>query len=148
MNNRLRKLIIIGIYFILVMFVVVHFVFYFINKVAVVSFKKLHSAYSQALEITVDDMLGDTGCYFSSSKKIKSDFYLRIIAHYMNCGHTLEEFETMSTEKFNFYVASYIVEMEEDIDKSLTLAKISNPLFSLYGGGKQKGKKMVLSNKQ
>ena len=66
----------------------------------------------------------------------------------MNCGHTLEEFETMSTEKFNFYVASYIVEMEEDIDKSLTLAKISNPLFSLYGGGKQKSKKMVLSNKQ
>ena len=66
----------------------------------------------------------------------------------MNCGHTLEEFETMSTEKFNFYVASYIVEMEEDIDKSLTLAKISNPLFSLYGGNKQKGKKMVLSNKQ
>lgn len=74
MNNRLRKLIIIGIYFILVMFVVVHLVFYFINKAAVVSFKNLHSAYSQALEITVDDMLGDTGCYFSSSKKIKSDF--------------------------------------------------------------------------
>ena len=72
MQNKIRLLILSGVYLILLLIVSVHFTLYFVDKAAIVSFKKLYSAYSQALLLTVDDMSGDTGCYFSSDKNIPS----------------------------------------------------------------------------
>lgn len=72
MGNKKRLLIYIGIYFIIVLFVVLKITFLLIDKIAVVSFKKLYSAYSQALMTTVDEMGGETGCYYSSSKNFPS----------------------------------------------------------------------------
>lgn len=72
MQNKIRLLILSGVYLILLLIVSVHLTLYFVDKAAIVSFKKLYSAYSQALLLTVDDMSGDTGCYFSSDKNIPS----------------------------------------------------------------------------
>lgn len=54
----------------------------------------------------------------------------------------------MPQDKFNFYIASYLVEKKESLDEGLFLAQLSNPLFSLCGGKKGHGKKITLSNKQ
>lgn len=74
MVRKKRLLIFAGIYVVVLLIVSTYFTLRLIDKIAVTSFKKLYSAYSQALLITVEDMQGDTGCYFSSDKYINSDF--------------------------------------------------------------------------
>lgn len=74
MAGKKRLLIMAGLYFIILLFVVTYFTCNLVDKIAVTSFKKLYSAYTQALYTTVYQMDGDTGCYFSSDKRIKSDF--------------------------------------------------------------------------
>ena len=72
MNSKKNTLVLACIYFIVLIFFSVHLTTYYINKSAVAAFKKLYSVYSQALMITVADMDGDTGCYYSSDKRIPS----------------------------------------------------------------------------
>ena len=67
-------LILICIYILIAIFVILHFWAKLVEKTAVASFKKLFAEYSQVLDITVDEMNGDTGCYFSTDKSVKSDF--------------------------------------------------------------------------
>lgn len=74
MVRKKRLLIFTGIYVVVLLIVSTYFTLRLIDKIAVTSFKKLHSAYSQALLITAEDMQGDTGCYFSSDKHINNDF--------------------------------------------------------------------------
>lgn len=74
MANKKRLLIFIGIYIITILFVATYYICVFINKSAVVSFKKLYSEYSQALNYTVSQMDGDINCYYSLDKSVKSDF--------------------------------------------------------------------------
>lgn len=74
MAGKKRLVILTGIYFLILLFAVLHLTCRLIDKVAVISFKKLYSAYTQALYFTVSQMDGYTGCYFSSDKAIPSDF--------------------------------------------------------------------------
>ena len=60
----------------------------------------------------------------------------------------MDKFKEMSQEDFNFYVASYLYQSKVDIDKSLKLAQISNPLYSIYGGkSNKKNCKTITSSK-
>lgn len=74
MAGKKRVLILTGIYVIVLIFVVTYFTCNLIDRTAVASFKKLYSAYTQALYLTVNQMDGDTRCYYSSDKSVKSDF--------------------------------------------------------------------------
>ena len=74
MARKKRLLIFTGIYVVVLLIVSTYFTLRLIDKIAVTSFKKLYSAYSQALLITAEDMQGDTGCYFSSDKHIIMTF--------------------------------------------------------------------------
>lgn len=74
MANKKRLLIFTFIYIIVVLCVATYYTCIFINKAAVVSFKKLYSEYSQALNYTVTQMGGDIACYYSLDKAVKSDF--------------------------------------------------------------------------
>lgn len=60
-----------SILFILLIFNITNFI---INKEAVSSFKRLYNNYSKALQTTVNQMGGETGCYFSTQKEIAADF--------------------------------------------------------------------------
>ncbi len=74
MAARKRKLILFGIYLIVLLFFVTKYTIHFVEKSAVTSFKKLYSVYSQALLQTVYEMDGETACYYSSDKSVSSDF--------------------------------------------------------------------------
>ncbi len=74
MQGKKCLLILTGVYIIILLFVVTYYTCSLIDKAAVTSFKKLYSSYTQALYTTVYQMDGDTGCYFSSDKRIRSDF--------------------------------------------------------------------------
>lgn len=56
------------------LYAILYFTNYFINKAAIRSFKRLYNTYSKALELTVDQMDGDIACYFSSDKDHESNF--------------------------------------------------------------------------
>ncbi len=71
--HKSNFLILCGVYLIVLLFATVYFTVKLIEKSAVVSFKKLYSAYSQALYATVYEMDGDTGCYLSVDPNVKSD---------------------------------------------------------------------------
>lgn len=75
MEDKKRLLILSTIYLVVLIFASMRLITYLVNKSAVVSFKKLYSAYTQALDITVNDMDGDTGCYFSSDRRFPSKFF-------------------------------------------------------------------------
>lgn len=70
MPNKLRTIILFGVYLIVLLFATVHFTIKLLDVAAKESFKKLYSAYSQALLLTVDDMNGDTGCFYGSKKNL------------------------------------------------------------------------------
>mgnify|MGYP006862826042 FL=1 len=70
MPNKLRTIILFGVYLIVLLFAAVHFTIKLLDVAAKESFKKLYSAYSQALLLTVDDMNGDTGCFYGSKKNL------------------------------------------------------------------------------
>ena len=72
MPNKLRTIILFGVYLIVLLFATVHFTIKLLDVAAKESFKKLYSAYSQALLLTVDDMNGDTGCFYGSKKNLQS----------------------------------------------------------------------------
>lgn len=55
-------------------YLIVHFIYYLIEKSARASFKKLYTTYTQALDMTVRDFDGEIACYFSGSKDVESDF--------------------------------------------------------------------------
>lgn len=74
MANKKRLLIFTCIYIIVILCVATYYTCVFINRAAVVSFKKLYSEYSQALNYTVAQMGGDIACYYSLDKAVKSDF--------------------------------------------------------------------------
>lgn len=74
MAGKKRLLIMTGIYLVVILFFSVWYTCILIDKSAVISFKKLYSMYSQALLTTVYKMGGDTGCYYSSTRAIPSDF--------------------------------------------------------------------------
>ena len=74
MEDKKRLLILSTIYLVVLIFTSMRLITYLVNKSAVVSFKKLYSAYTQALDITVNDMDGDTGCYFSSDRRFPSKY--------------------------------------------------------------------------
>lgn len=86
MVGKTHKIIIAGLYLIIVLIVSLHLTVYFINKSAVTSFKKLYSIYSQALSLTVSQMDGETGCYMSADKSVGSD--------YSNCERFYKIFAT------------------------------------------------------
>ena len=70
MNGKLRTLILFGVYIVVLLFATIHFTMQLLDKAAKESFKKLYSAYSQALLITVDNMNGDTGCFYGSKRNL------------------------------------------------------------------------------
>ncbi len=73
-NKKKRLLIFTCLYLIVILCFVTYYTCVFVNKAAVVSFKKLYSAYSQALNYTVVQMGDDIACYYSLDKSVKSDF--------------------------------------------------------------------------
>lgn len=74
MANKKRLLIFTCVYIIVILCVATYYTCVFIDKAAVVSFKKLYSEYSQALSYTVAQMGGDISCYYSLDKNVKSNF--------------------------------------------------------------------------
>lgn len=62
------------VYSILSILLLVNLTIFIIHKEAVSSFKRLYTTYTRALQATVNDMEGETGCYFSSNKNIPNDF--------------------------------------------------------------------------
>ena len=74
MGNKKRLLIFVGIYFLVLIFLVTYYTLKIIDRAAVVSFKKLYSEYTQALDYTVSQMDGDIACFYSVDKSVKSDF--------------------------------------------------------------------------
>ena len=52
-----------------------------------------------------------------------------MFAHYLEKGHTLEELCNLTPLAKSFYIASMSVIGEEDVDKEMLYAKISNPLY-------------------
>lgn len=115
MQGQLRGLVGIAIYFVLLALISVKLTIYFVDRTAIVSFKKLYSAYSQALLITVDEMEGNTGCYFSSDRKYPSD--------YSHCDKFYKNFAT------NLRVTKYC--------KNNAFAKGCVPVYKNYIGNPQ-----------
>ena len=74
MAGKKRLLILTGFYIILLLFVTLYYTCQFIEQAAVISLKKLYSAYSQALYLTAAEMEGETGCYYSTDKSYPGDF--------------------------------------------------------------------------
>lgn len=74
MANKKRLLIYTCVYIIVILCVATYYTCVFIDKAAVISFKKLYSEYSQALNYTVAQMGGDINCYYSLDKNVKSNF--------------------------------------------------------------------------
>lgn len=62
------------IYSILLILLVINLTILIIQKEARASFKRLYGNYSRALQTTVNQMEGDTACYFSSEKEIPNEF--------------------------------------------------------------------------
>lgn len=69
-----KKTVLIGILIFVLIYAVVFYTQKFIKKEAVSSFKRLYTAYSQALDITSLEIGGDIGCYFSLDSNVNSKF--------------------------------------------------------------------------
>ena len=74
MERKQRVLILAGIYLIVLLFAVTKYTIYFVERSAITSLKKLYSMYSQALTMTVYEMDGETGCFYSRDKSMNSDY--------------------------------------------------------------------------
>lgn len=72
---RASFLILALVYFVVLAVFVTFYTFHLIEKQTAVQFKKEYSAYNQALMTTVDQMYGETGCYYSADKQTPSNFY-------------------------------------------------------------------------
>ncbi len=86
MAVKKRTLILVFVYFIVLLYISTLCIINLVEKSAITSFKKLYSSYSQALNLTVYQMDGETGCFFSSSKSVPSDF--------SNCDKFYKNFAT------------------------------------------------------
>ena len=75
MANKYRLIILTGIYIIVFAIFCTYYTVNLLNKLAITSFKKLYTAYNQALLITVEEMDGETGCYFSTSEKYDNRYF-------------------------------------------------------------------------
>ncbi len=71
---KVSFLIITMIYIIVLSVFVAYCVLHMLEKQAIVQFKKEYAAYNQALMLTAVQMSGDTGCYYSSDRKISSSY--------------------------------------------------------------------------
>lgn len=69
-----KKIFLIGILILVLIYAVVHYTKKLINKEAVISFKKLYTTYTQALELTTIELGGETDCFFSSNSNVESKF--------------------------------------------------------------------------
>ncbi len=72
---RTSFLILTLIYFAVLAVFVTFYTLHLIEKQTVVQFKKEYTAYNQALMITVDQMYGETGCYYSADKNTANAYY-------------------------------------------------------------------------
>lgn len=61
------------------------------------------------------------------------DIELYMYAHYLQCGHPLEQLINLSESAKNFYIASMLVMKKQDTENNVALAeltgKIANPLL-------------------
>ena len=159
MNGKQRKLIIFGIYLIILLFAVTKYTVDYINKVAIVSFKKLYSEYSQALQMTVYDMNGDIGCYYTSNKTYKSDFsncesfykkfatnlkvrkYCKNNALNDGCVPIYKTYATQpycagfSESMFNRFNQAFVMDDNSNIVVFNQPAKIQKPMFAVDSNG-------------
>ncbi len=71
---KITKAILISIFMIVLLVAIVHYTKLFIVKNAIVSFKKLYNTYSQALDMTVIELDGETDCYFSTNSEVSNEF--------------------------------------------------------------------------
>mgnify|MGYP001130527339 CR=1 FL=1 len=74
MSKNVRFIALNCVYIIVISLGVAYYVGNLVNKAAVVSFKNLYSVYSQALNYTVSQMGGETSCYYSLDRNVKSNF--------------------------------------------------------------------------
>lgn len=61
-------------YFAILAIFVTFYTFHLIEKQTKVQFKKEYTAYNQALMITVDQMYGETGCFYSADHNTKNEY--------------------------------------------------------------------------
>ena len=74
------------IYSILFLLLIINIAIVIVHKEAVSSFKRLYNNYSKTLQLTVNQMGNETGCYFSTSKTMQNDF--------SGCDKFFKEFAT------------------------------------------------------
>ena len=127
MAARKRKLILFGIYLIILLFFVTKYTIHFVEKSAVTSFKKLYSVYSQALLQTVYEMDGETACYYSSNKSVSSDF--------AGCDRFYKKFaNNLKVRKYckNNAVENGCIPVYKRYPKALQCAGFSENMMSRY----------------
>lgn len=131
-----------------------------VNKFAEDSFKRLYAAYSKALNLTVLQMDGETGCYFSSEKGHGNNFsgcdkfYKRFVSNLkvtkfceMNakqkgCIPNYKQFATKaecsgySEKMFNIFDESYVMHDNSIIVVFNMPATSPKPIFAVDSNGK------------
>ena len=160
MTNKKHLLILICIYILIAIFVILHFWAKLVEKTAMASFKKLFTEYSQVLDITVDEMNGDTGCYFSTDKSVKSDFsgcdrFYKIFATNLNvrkycinnslfndCLPTYQNYTTradcagFSENMMNRYDQTFVMQDNSTLTVFNMPSNVQNPIFAVDSNGK------------
>ena len=131
-----------------------------VNKFAIDSFKRLYGAYSKALSLTVLDMDGDTGCYFSAEKGMPNDFsgcdkfYKKFVSNMsvtkycdkngkrQGCIPTYKRFATdancagYSEKMMNLFNQSYVLNDQTNIIVFNMPSDSPKPLFAVDSNGK------------
>ncbi len=160
MYGRQRKLILFGIYLILLLFAVTKYTIYFVEKSAVISFKKLYSVYSQALNMTVNELDGETGCFYSHNSQIESDFsgcdrfyktfatnlkvrkYCKYNALKDGCVPVYKKYAVtpscagFSESMFNRYNQVFVMNDNSNIVVFNQPARVQKPMFAVDSNGK------------
>ena len=127
MADKTRVLLMSGVYLIAVLFFATWYTCKLIDKAAVTSFKKLYSIYSQALQSTVSEMGGDTGCYYSSNRRIKSDF--------SECDRFYKTFATnLKVKKYckNMALENNCIPVYKKYPKAIQCAGFSESMMNKY----------------
>ena len=127
MADKKRLLVMTGVYLVVLLYGAGYYTCKLIDKSAVTSFKKLYSLYSQALFATVYESGGDTGCYYSSEKGVKSDF--------SGCDRFYKDFATnLKVAKYckNNAVENGCIPVYKRYPKALQCAGFSENMMSRY----------------
>lgn len=160
MIGKQRKLILFGIYLIVLLFAVSKYTINLVEKSAITSFKKLYSSYSQALNMTVYEMGGETGCYYTSDKSSKSDFsgcsrFYKTFATNLNvrkycknnalkegCVPIYKKYAVtpscagFSESMFNKYNQVFVMDDNSNIVVFNQPARVQKPMFAVDSNGK------------